>query len=43
MEIKNALGDNYSGDYEPKVGEDLEPTITKRSKARAFRANRYES
>ena len=36
MEIKNVIGD-----YEPKVGGDLELGITKRSEARAFvRANK---
>ena len=41
MGIKNVIGDNSSGDYEPKVGEDLELVRTKRSDARAFvRANR---
>ena len=33
----------FYGDYEPKVGEDLEPIRTKRSEARAFvRANKEE-
>ena len=33
----------YYGDYEPKVGEDLELVRTKRSEARAFvRANKEE-
>ena len=33
----------FYGDYEPKVGEDLEPIRAKRSEARAFvRANREE-
>ena len=33
----------FYGDYEPKVGEDLEVVRTKRSEARAFvRANREE-
>lgn len=41
MEIKNVIGDNSTGDYEPKVDEDLEAIRTKRSEARAFvRANR---
>ena len=34
----------FYGDYEPKVGEDLEPIRTKRSEARAFvRANKVEA
>ncbi len=34
----------FYGDYEPKVGEDLEPIRTKRSEARAFiRANKEEA
>ena len=34
----------FYGDYEPKVGEDLEIVRTKRSEARAFvRANREEA
>ena len=33
----------FYGDYEPKVGEDLEPIRAKRSEARAFvRANKEE-
>ena len=33
----------FYGDYEPKVGEDLEPIRVKRSEARAFvRANKEE-
>lgn len=33
----------FYGDYEPKVGEDLEPIRTKRSEARAFvRDNKEE-
>ena len=33
----------FYGDYEPKVGEDLEPIRTKRSEARAFvRASKEE-
>ena len=33
----------FYGDYEPKVGEDLEPIRTKRSEARTFvRANQEE-
>ena len=34
----------FYGDYEPKVGEDLEPIRAKRSEARAFvRANKEEA
>ena len=33
----------FYGDYEPKIGEDLEPIRAKRSEARAFvRANKEE-
>ena len=45
-EAKQYLEDTdhkFYGDYEPKVGEDLELVRTQRSKARAFvRANREE-
>lgn len=44
VEAKQYLEDTehkFNTDYEPKVGEDLEPIRTKRSEARAFvRANR---
>lgn len=34
----------FYGDYEPKIGEDLEPIRAKRSEARAFvRANKEEA
>ncbi len=46
-EAKQYLDDTdhkFYGDYEPKVGEDLEIVRTKRSEARAFvRANEEES
>ena len=43
MEIKNIIGDNSPGDYEPKVGEDLELRGTKISENRVFvRTNKEE-
>ena len=29
MKIKNVIGDNSPGDYEPKIGRDLELWVTK--------------
>ena len=37
MEIKNAIGDNSPGDYEYKVGEDLEAIRTKEVKQELLR------